>query len=618
MVFTGKGPAEKGPAGKGTVLQYKRVCAAALMLIIPLIVCAQTGTATGTQTATQSAPEATTTEAAPEGEVNKELSSAPAEVAILPIISKDAPAYTGLLITKLLEQNFSRTEVLAPVALPRSSDATEENKKLADELSRDQLTEELAAIGNRQGSSYVAAGTISKEGMHYSIEIMVVNAKNARLVLVSEKTAVGLEDVDRVVMDITEEFIAAEFSPPVQEKVRQIRQTEAEEDEQFKDELADLEEELEERPEEDPEEIIERLPEKVKEAFIEKAKEEAKEEAKKEAKEEAREEVVQEEIQNLYDQEKRQRQEERARKIQKYSLLGLYGVRLTADIFDALSVQSRIQEAQYWSNYMMMPYADHKSYSLLNDRTRTETATAYISGGIAGVGLSAAQWVYYPDVFTLTSTGRSILAASQAMYTLGAMGTLAAGYFGIESIIYYSKYQEIEYADSGQTGLDEAYEKYRSRYEYYSWTQLGAYSVQAAGLLGTAVAFAWPGTRDPLHLTAAGQGLVSVGNILYGAAALARNISLNYALRETEDRISALGRGVSDNNNSAAAFYETVAVSSGITALTLYAASTISTVWGLCKTSVEASPQREYNKFRWGFVPYGTDGVSVSFQYTIR
>ncbi len=573
-----------------------------LMLRVPFVVCAQNGPSSrGTPSAQN--PQSTSGNV----EENSDITGTKAEtVLVVPVVPEDAPRYTGLLLTKLVEQNFKRTEVLSSSVLSVSSEAAEQNKMLAQSLSTNELVARLVSIGEQKQVRYVAAGKISKNGAQYEIALMVVNTEEKRMVVSSEKIAVGLEDVDRVVMDITEEFIASEFPVTVQKKVQEIRKTEAEEDAELREELADLED----LAEQDPEQAIKKLPKKVQKAVAEKAKEQAKEEARKE--------VVQEEIQDLYEKEKQQKQEALARKIQKYSLFGLYGIRIAADVLDAVSVQSRMQETQYWGFYMLESEGMYDLYDRINERSRSQTTAAYINGAIAGAGLASAHWFYYPNIFTITPGGRSILAVSQAMYTLGAMGTLSGGYLGIESMIDYSSYQAAEYSVVDQSGIDDAYEDYRESHSYYSWTQLGAYSLQAAGMLGTAAAFIWPGTREPLFLTAAGQKLVSIGNLLYGAAGVARNVALNYAVRETEERISAKARGVHDNNNTAAAYYETVAISSGVTALSLYTASVVTTVWGLLKTSGRESRRTDSKNFFWGFVPYGYNGVSLSFSINTR
>ena len=571
-----------------TLSRYQLIIAAIFMLCAPLSVFSQ-------------AREAQKSE--PKNNTQPQIQAK--TVMVVPIVPQGAPRYTGLLMTKLVEQNFARTEVLSPSVLAQDIAATTRVSELAEELDPQERISRLIELGEQRGVRYVAAGAISKEGSNYQFKMLIVDVQKERSVLSSEKTAVGLENVDRLVMALTDELISKEFPKAVQERVQKISAAEVDEDEELREDLADLEQ----IAEEDPEEAIRRLPEKVQKAVAEKAKEQAKDEA--------REEVVQEEIQNLYDKEKEEQRIARARKIQKYSLFGLYGLRVMADAFDAVSVQSRIQEAQYWSAYMAEPYGFYDQYTRFNEKVRGQTGASFIIGGLASSGLGGAHWLYYPDILRISKTGRSILAVSQAMYTLGAMGTLTAGIFGIDSMVEFHEYYTLEYSTAGQNGMDDAYEEYRDQHEIYKWTQWGAYSFQAAGLLGTATALMWPGERQPLYLSRRGQNLVSIGNLLYGAASFARNVGLNYALRETEERISADTRGLS-YENTAVSQYETIALSSSITALTLYAASAVSTVWGLFDTSSVGQPQTESKSFFWGFIPYKSNGVSLNFNLYVR
>jgi TolB-like protein len=524
----------------------------------------------------------------------------PESIAVAPIIARDAPRYSALLLTKLVQENFRRTEVFTPTVLSEESLAG-----MSADFDPQKITARLTELGNQQGTRYVAAGTVTKRGAQYQIKMVVVDSEQGRRVLSTEQTAVGLEDVDRAVMDITDELIAAEFPAAVQEKVRKIRQAESAEDAELREDLADLEK----IAEEDPEEAIKRLPEKVQKAVAEKAKEQAKDEA--------REEVVQEEIQTLYEEEKEQKRIARARKIQKYSLYGLYGLRFLGDVFDTVSVQTRMQEAQYWSAYMVEPHGFYDQYRYFNRRLRPQVSVGYVLGGLSSNGLGAAHLLYYPDIITVSETGRKVLAVSQAAYTLGAIGTMTAGLFGIDSMVGFTDYYTTERASVGQTGIDKAYDDYREEHLYYHWTQIGAYSFQTLGIIGTAAALFWPGEKQPLHLTKRGQNLVGLGNFLYGAAAFARNVALNFALREAEERISADVLEV-PYENAPANYYEKIAITSSIAAFSLYSASALSTVWGLLESRDNETPNIETNNFFWGFIPYGDKGITLHFDVYLR
>ncbi len=527
-------------------------------------------------------------------------------VLLVPIIPRNAPRYTGLLLTKLVQENFTRTEVLTPTVTetPDLSAPVEEFPPV--ELDPDEITTRLTEIGRQQGNRYVAAGTITKRGAQYQIKMTVVDAESGRSVLTSEQTAVGLEDVDRAVMDITDEFIAAEFPAAVQKKVQEIRRAEAQEDAELREDLADLEK----IAEEDPEEAIKRLPEKVQKAVTEKAKEQAKEEA--------REEVVQEEIQTLYEQEKEQKRIARARKIQKYSLVGLYSLRLATDFIDSMSTQRRMQSLYYWSAYLRDPYF-YDIYRELNRSVNGFSMSSYIMGTLSSAGLGTAHLLYYPDLIQLSTTGRDIMLISQILYSAGAMSGFASGLIGIDSAVDFGEYFSLNNSTGSlsQSDFDNAYEKYNKSHSYYYWVKIGSLSLQTAGLIGTAAALFIPGETQPLFITERGKRFISAGNYLYGVASVARTIALNYMMRGAEERINADARGL-PVSHTAADYYNDVALGSSITAFSCYTASVVFTVLGLLSQDNSPPASIEASNFKWGFIPYGKDGVSLSFNLRLR
>src|SRR6056297_3018459 len=320
-----------------TLSRYQLIFAAILMLCAPLSLFSQ-------------AREAQTRE--PQNNTQPQIQAK--TVMVIPIVPQGAPRYTGLLMTKLVEQNFARTEVLSPSVLAQDIAATTRVSELAEELDPQESIYRLIELGAQRGVRYVAAGAISKEGSNYQFKMLIVDVQKERSVLSSEKTAVGLENVDRLVMALTDELISKEFPKAVQERVQKISAAEVDEDEELREDLADLEQ----IAEEDPEEAIRRLPEKVQKAVAEKAKEQAKDEA--------REEVVKEENQNLYDKEKEEQRIARARKIQKYSMLSGYGFKFLSNTFVDAAIQTRIQEAQYWSAYLVEPQGFYDQYTRFN------------------------------------------------------------------------------------------------------------------------------------------------------------------------------------------------------------------------------------------------------------
>src|SRR6056297_3985302 len=83
-----------------TLSRYQLIIAAIFMLCAPLSVFSQ-------------AREAQKSE--PKNNTQPQIQAR--TVMVVPIVPQGAPRYTGLLMTKLVEQNFARTEVLLPSVL---------------------------------------------------------------------------------------------------------------------------------------------------------------------------------------------------------------------------------------------------------------------------------------------------------------------------------------------------------------------------------------------------------------------------------------------------------------------------------------------------------------------
>src|SRR6056297_302438 len=396
-----------------TLSRYQLIFAAILMLCAPLSLFSQ-------------AREAQTRE--PQNNTQPQIQAK--TVMVIPIVPQGAPRYTGLLMTKLVEQNFARTEVLSPSVLAQDIAATTRVSELAEELDPQERISRLIELGEQRGVRYVAAGAISKEGSNYQFKMLIVDVQKERSVLSSEKTAVGLENVDRLVMALTDELISKEFPKAVQERVQKISAAEVDEDEELREDLADLEQ----IAEEDPEEAIRRLPEKVQKAVAEKAKEQAKDEA--------REEVVQEEIQVLYEAEKEQKRIARARKIQKYAMLSGYGLQFLSNTLVDASVQTNMRAIKSWSLYMndvlwMDPYEEyrhfHGAYTGLN-------IGSYVIGGLGSAALTYSYLNLRDDVICIRKGTRGLLAVSNALYHAGRITSLVSGGLGFYSMDLYNNY----------------------------------------------------------------------------------------------------------------------------------------------------------------------------------
>ncbi len=522
-------------------------------------------------------------------------------VLVVPIIARDAPRYTGLLLTKLVQENFARTEVLTPSVL----DAPDLSEPAEDTLSADldprEISARLTEIGIQQGSRYVAAGTITKRGTQYQIKMIVVDSESGRSVLTSEQTAVGLEDVDRAVMDVTDEFIAAEFSSAVQEKVQEIRKADADEDAELREDLADLEK----IAEEDPEEAIKRLPEKVQKAVAEKAKEQAKDEA--------REEVVQEEIQVLYEAEKEQKRIARARKIQKYAMLSGYGLQFLSNTLVDASVQTNMRAIKSWSLYMndvlwMDTYEEyrhfHGAYTSLN-------IGSYVTGVLGSGALAYSYLNLRDDVIFIRKGTRGLLAVSNALYHAGRITSLVSGGLGFYSMDLYNNYMN---EHSNPDEVAEKYDDYRDMHFIYEISRYSALSLQALGAIGATASYFWPGEKEQLVLSDTAGFQLGLSNIFSGAGTVLTQVALNLYTQAIESSISAnspFGNPEADPSP----MYKTYALTAGLSALAMYSTAAVLSTRAIVNRSSDkvADADRREAPFAVAVAP-AHRGITVSFE----
>ena len=568
---------------RGALSRYQLIIAAILMLCSPLSVFSQTQEAQKDEAQNNTQPQIQAK-----------------TVMVVPIVPQGAPRYTGLLMTKLVEQNFARTEVLSPSVLAQDIAATTRVSELAEELDPQERISRLIELGAQRGVRYVAAGAISKEGSNYQFKMLIVDVQKERSVLSSEKTAVGLENVDRLVMALTDELISKEFPKAVQERVQKISAAEVDEDEELREDLADLEQ----IAEEDPEEAIRRLPEKVQKAVAEKAKEQAKDEA--------REEVVQEEIQNLYDKEKEEQRIARARKIQKYSMLSGYGFQFLSNTFVDAAIQTNMRALKSWSLYMndvlwMNPYDEyrhfHGAYTGLN-------IGSYVIGGLGSGAVAYSYLNLRDDVLFIRKGTRRLLAISNNLYLAGRVYSLASGGIGFYSMELYNDYMS---EHSNPDEIAKKYDEYRDMHFFYEISRYTALSLQTLGAIGITASYFWPGEKEQLLLSDTAGFQLGLSNIFSGAGTVLTQVALNLYTQAIESSISAnspFGNPEADPSP----MYKTYALTAGLSALAMYStAAVLSTKAIVNRSGGEVAKKDRGVPFAVAVAP-APRGITVSFE----
>lgn len=473
------------------------------------------------------------------------------DVILLPFIAQDAPGYTAMLMDKLTMQNLDRLDLFRTTLLEGEEASVTES--VPEDIDPAQLVKRLSRIGKEKGSKYVTAGVISKSGSQYSIKMIIVDAEEERQVLTSEKLAVGLEDVDRLIREISDEWVAAEFPVEVQEQVQKMRKADASENARIRDDLAALEQ----IAEEDPEEAIQKLPETVQKAVTEKAKKE----------------VVKEEIQQLYETEKEEKRIARNRKWQKYGMLTGYGFRFLSDFFLDISVQSNIKALRSWSLYLndqfwSDPYEEYDHFHSLSNGL---IISSYIEGGLASGGLAYSYLYLRDDVLEIRKGSRFLLALSNSLYLSGRAVSQVSGGLGYYSMDLYDRY--IGEHSSPDAILDR-YNEYRDAHFIYEISRYVSLPLQYLGAAGIAAAYFWPGEKELLVPSARAAKLMGWANICAGTGAVFGQIALNLYAQGIEAAMKA--RSPSGNLDAdPSIMYNTFAATAGMGALAMYTASAI-------------------------------------------
>lgn len=519
------------------------------------------------------------------------------QVTVVPFVAQGAPGYTSMLMDKLVQQNFDRTDVLKSGVLAKKDSPT--GRDLPSDIPEEVIVQNLIKIGKKDGSRYVAAGSIGKEGSQYRIKMIIVDADKESSILSSEKVAIGLEDVDRVVREITDELIAKEFPAPVQEKVQEIRKADALENAKMRDDLAALEQ----LAEEDPEEAIKKLPETVQRAVTEKA----------------REEVVQEEIQQLYETEKEEKRIARNRKWQKYGMLTAYGFRFGADLTLDAAIQSNMRALRYWSLYMndYLEYDPYQEYRHFQQGANGMGIASAINGTLGSGGLTYSYMFLRDDVLEIRAGSRKWLALFNSLYLTGRATSQISGGLGYYSMNLFDLYMG-EYSSPDR--ITERYEDYRNAHDLYDIGRYTALSLQLAGAAGIAAIYFWPGEKEMLVLSERAGTMLGVSNICTGTATILGQAALNMYLQGIEASIKA--RSPSGNPDAdPEVMYNTYAVTLGMGALALYTTSAIISSRALVKAPKNSTPAERTARrdertlpFQLAVAPAPAGGVTLAFE----
>jgi len=430
---------------------------------------------------------------------NSETLKKPALV-ILPLISKDIPAYIPKVVDKLLEAKLEKIDTYT--ILPKD-DVDNFLQKQGIVLKTEPQLDYLKKYSDLLDVDQIMYGIIRSENKEYKLVTRIYDVKKQEIILKDTETAANIRQLDTAAEDLTRKIIKHLFPPAVVKKAEKElnKAANTKKEAQVKKNLADFAA------------LAEKNPEKAL-SLVDKPARKALENS---VKEKVKKEVVHEEIQNLFEKEKA----EKRRVWQFWTMIGLESSVHFGNLFGAAAVDLRLESLLHWSNYMNSIFIDdpYRSYRDVLDRSQGNQIVNYLFTGGANLGLALAYKAMPNDLFSFSGAGRQIFAISNMLQISGYMASAATAQFG-----FYAQRKYLQYS-TAISNFTEKYEAYRSA---YIWPMIAEYSrtgLWTLGLAGMVTAALLPGEKTPMILTDKsrkyltwGQTLISIGNFTSGMA----------------------------------------------------------------------------------------------------
>ncbi len=415
---------------------------------------------------------------------------------IVPLEVLDVPTYVPMIVERLLSTKIDSTDAYFVFDREIFDSILLKN----DIVLPEKITKDIALkIGEEFEVNNVLYGSLSKENSEFVIDVKVVDVMKGEIVSESTETAKDIKDLQNAVSRLTRTIVQAVLPEEVvTEIVESLDSAEKEE------KTAQVEESVsafEKLAEEDVNQALDLVAEPVREAI----------------KDSIREEVVQEEVQNLFEEEKANRN----KKWYLLAMLGLEGSVQAGNLFGAVALEDRLNSVNYWNSYMNSffyndPYSD---YIKSLENAQNSLNLNYLLGTGGNFGLAFLYNTMPDNLLSFTGFSRYTYAVSSMMQITGNMAQTASIQLG-----FYAMRKYMEYSIA-TTDFTAKYEAYRTA---YLWPTIAEYSrtgLWTLGFTGMITAALLPGEKTPMLLTEKsrkflvwGQAMVSLGNLASGMA----------------------------------------------------------------------------------------------------
>ncbi len=451
---------------------------------------------------------------------------------ILPLFSKDVPAYIPKVVDKLLEAKLDKIHIYT---IMPDGEVNQFLVKQGIELKTEPQLDYLKKYSELIDADQVMYGIIRSENNEYKLATRIYDVKKKEIVLRDTEIAANIRKLDVAADKITRKIITTLFPPAVVTKAEKLlnKAADTKKEAQVKQNLEDFAA------------IAEKNPEKA----LSLVSEPARKALENTVKEKVKKEVVHEEIQNLFEKEKKEKALALKRKWQLWITFSLETLNQVGNLFGSLAEYERINSLLYWNKYMNNVLTDdpYNNYQQSVSDFGGFLSQKYVFSGLGNIGIGIGLNYMLVDSFTFSSTGKYLFSVFYGLNNLGnAVATLT------DQLSFFSlrKYLEYTHVTSDFTAK---YNAYRDSLVFSTIARYTTYGLWSIGYTGMVVAALLPGDRSPMIVSQKARRLLSWGSGLIGFGNITSGLALNYRGKAEESWITdtspsgAIGDSLTNN-----------------------------------------------------------------------
>lgn len=501
-------------------------------------------------------------------------------LAIIPVFSKDVPAYIPKVVDKLIDAKIDKINTYKVLSREELQRFLDENGIALKSLPR---VEDINKYADKLETDQILFGKVVPEGDGYKLETRVYDTQKKEFIMTDSENAPSLKGLDEAVEGLTRRIIQTLFPPEVVTEVEKTldEAKETRKEAQVKENIntfADL-------VEKDPEKALELFDEPARTALEEKVKEN----------------VVEGEIQNLFEEEKAAKAREKKRKWQHWTTFSLVTLDQFGNLFGSLAEYERLYSLINWNKYMNNQFQDDP-YSSYRQSTKDYSgflSIKYVFSGLGNIGIGVGVNYMLDDAYSFSPAGKYLFSIFYGMNTLGdAFSALT------DQLSFISLRKYLEYAQA-TSDFTAKYNDYRDSLLFSSISRYTAYGFWGIGYAGMITAALLPGEHSPMIVSQKARRLLSWGSGLAGLGNFTAGLALNYRGKAEESRITDTSP-TGTMGDSLTKGYSLTADILSYTAYGLLVGSTVLSVAGLLLPAEEGSSSgQEAENLSFNVVPSG-------------